>query len=456
MTKTAAPLFLLCLALLSCGKEEPPADESLPLDLREFPWSTMVLGCGVPLNFATDKPLSSFEALESAGCDTVKFSKERHRDKWEELERLGECSDDGGEIDYRAIFRDGASGRIVLGIGREGRVIRLEDGRRCSVSERNVLDVCRIYNELFETPESQVFCPVPAWFHQKTAADSGSSALAWRESDWAWLKGKRAELGDSAVAVYGTDLNALRRGRVDPAWLVEPGSRRALLTPAQVRRFVEPFRETGGCSLQRIPMDYRAFGIDMRGRFVFGIDAHARTIRAGAREYYPISDEKRPLLRLMYEELFPDAAPRAADARCDTVTKAVVDFILREDMKCPSHFENGSDSGCPFDLFRKELRKGSAGCRTRRLAQTLRFLDGYYPELVLPDFTESFLLAAKNREKIVWDEDLCLALWHIFGLCADELIEPLAKAGFTYDALDKRCHYGEPQPTPPPPLVSER
>lgn len=146
---------------------------------------------------------------------------------------------------------------------------------------------------------------------------------------------------------------------------------------------------------------------------------------------------------------------RTAD-ECETVTKAVVDSVIREDMKYHSQFKSSSDSGCPFDLFRKELRKGSAGCRTRRLAQTLRFLDGYYPELVLPDFTESFLLAAKNREKIAWDEDLCLALRHIYWLNTDELIQPLVKAGFTYDALDQRCHFGKPQPTPPPPLVSER
>ena len=142
---------------------------------------------------------------------------------------------------------------------------------------------------------------------------------------------------------------------------------------------------------------------------------------------------------------------RTAD-ECETVAKAVVDSVIREDMKYHSQFKSSSDSGCPFDLFRKELQNGPAWCRARRLAQMLRFLDGEYPELVLPAFTESFLLAAKNREKIVWDEDLCLALWHIFGLCADELIEPLAKAGFTYDSLDRRCHYGEPQPTPPPPI----
>ena len=452
--KHTAFLLFLCMALLSCGKEEPPLDESLPIGEFDELWPGKVLGCGVPLNLETDKPLASFEELKNADCDTLIFSKERHRDKWDELARLGDCSDGGGaEMDYRAIFRESATGKIVLGIGREGRTLQLEDGRKCAVAEENVLDVCRIYNELFGTPESQIFCPRPLWIAGKAAADSGASRLKWRESDWARLKRERAELGESAVAVYGIDLATKFRSRVDPAWLVGPDAgsdvRRTVLTSEQARRFVRLFREAGKCSFQEIPIAYRAFGIDMRGRFVFGIgeSAFELAVHVGKDEYCLIPFGKRTPVWLLYEEIFPSNAPRTAD-ECEVVAKAVVDSILRGDMKYPSHFKNGFEADCPFDLFRKDLRKGPAKCRAHRLAQTFRFLDGEYPELILPAFTESFLLAARGHEKIAWDEDLCLALRHIYWLNTDELIQPLVKAGFTYDALDQRCHFGKPKPTP--------
>lgn len=302
-----ATLFA-ALALLSCGKEEPPLDESLPIGEFDELWPGKVLGCGVPLNLATDKPLSSFEELKNADCDTLIFSKERHRDKWDELARLGDCSDGGGaEMDYRAVFRENATDKIVLGIGREGRVLQLEDGRKCAVAERNVLGVCRIYNELFGTPESQIFCPRPFWIAGKAAADSGASRLKWRESAWARLKRERAELGDSAVAVYGLGLYTATRIPIRATVLVNrSGDGEVFLTPGQASKTVERLRALGTCSHKAMPIDYRAVAIDLKGRFVFGIGGAGTDIRIGEDEFCQVPDEKLPLVQQLYEEIFPN------------------------------------------------------------------------------------------------------------------------------------------------------
>ena len=460
-----ATLFA-ALALLSCGKEEPPLDESLPIDEHDGLWSGMVLGCGVPLNLATDKPLSSFEELKNADCDTVKLSKERHRDKWDELARLGDCSDGGEtEMDYRAIFRESATGKIVLGIGREGRTLQLEDGRRCAVAELGVLGVCQLYNELFGTPESQIFCPYPAWIPGKAALDSGASRLIWRASDWPRLKRERAELGDSAVVVYGIDL-ATRFGRINPAWLVGPDAgpdvRRTVLTSEQARRFVRLLREVGKCSPQKVPIAYRAFGIDMRGRFVFGIGASAfeLAIHVDRDEYCLVPFGRRTSVRQLYEEIFPSNAPRTADARCETVTRAVVDSVIQEDDEYWRKNESTPREelvlyGDPINQFLLHLQNNAPECAVRQLAQAL-FLFDAYGEMVFPFFAKSFLRAVESRAKIVWDDDLCGALEDIYvWYKADELIQPLVKAGFTYEALDKRCHFGEPQPTPQPTIKNK-
>ena len=306
-----ASLFA-ALALLSCGKEEPPLDESLPIGEFDELWPGKVLGCGVPLNRETDKPLASFEELKNADCDTLIFSKERHRDKWDELARLGDCSDGGGaEMDYRAIFRESATGKIVLGIGREGRTLQLEDGRKCAVAEENVLDVCRIYNELFGTPESRLYCPVPLFYECHKVRD-----FRWRsESDYAGIKQLRRTSGDSAIKVYGIHLNTFctwHSLEVDD--LVDSRGWPAVLSPAQVRDIVarlraagtcRHWRSAGACRSWKTRIDYRVVAVDARGRLVFGLGPFGRRVRIGEDEFCRVPEENLPLVRQLYEEIFP-------------------------------------------------------------------------------------------------------------------------------------------------------
>lgn len=315
-----ATLFA-ALALLSCGKEEPPVDESLPLDLREFPWSTMVLGCGVPLNFATDKPLSSFAALESAGCDTVNISMERHRGKWEELERLGECSDGGDEpVDWRALFLD-RTGRIALGFGREGRVVQLENGRRCAIPEQNVLGVCLIYNALFGTSESHLFCTLPwserdwlRWRGMRRRTSGSLSWWNWQHSGWQELKETRRQFGDSAVTVFYIDLRALcvlYRHNVNHLvnrhyWQGRqpcPRGYQIVLSRSEADGFVERLRKAGAPAEKKWPIDYRVVAVDTRGQFVFGMGPLGWRVRIGESEYLDVPDENLPIVHEVYDEI---------------------------------------------------------------------------------------------------------------------------------------------------------
>ena len=132
--------------------------------------------------------------------------------------------------------------------------------------------------------------------------------------------------------------------------------------------------------------------------------------------------------------------------RCDVVTKTVVDSVIQEDDEYWRKNENTPRKelvlyGDPINQFLLHLQNNGPECAVRQLARAL-FLFDAYGEMVLPFLVKSFLLAVRNRVEIVWDDDLCGALEGIYELKADELIQPLAKEGFTYDVVSKRCLFG--------------
>ena len=130
--------------------------------------------------------------------------------------------------------------------------------------------------------------------------------------------------------------------------------------------------------------------------------------------------------------------------RCDVVTKTVVDSVIQEDDEYWRKNESTPREelvlyGDPINQFLLHLQNNAPECAVRQLAQAL-FLFDAYGEMVFPFFVKSFLRAVESRAKIVWDDDLCGALEDIYvWYKADELIQPLAKAGLTYDVVSKRC-----------------
>ena len=153
-------------------------------------------------------------------------------------------------------------------------------------------------------------------------------------------------------------------------------------------------------------------------------------------------------LRLLVVLLVLCSCPALSKARenanhgakqCNEITRTVVDSVIRADMKYHSQNDNQPHSDCPFGRFLSHLQKCDGRRGPQQFARFIRFLDGEYPEMVLPLLVESLLRATKEKETIVWDDDLCWALEGIYDLQAEELIQPLAEAGFTYDVVSKRC-----------------
>ena len=283
---TEIPVFLILIFLSSCGDDSAQLKRAKSFDLDYAPRQEMIVGCGLPLDLKEKRRLSLAD-LKNEDCVRVRHTMFRNRDSWKELTKLGECSNcKNDDIDYRGAFVDG-KGDVMLGFGYLGRML-LKNGKCCSVSAQEAVAVCRIYNELFETSESRLLCPLPL-----------------HTGDWMGIVEAREMYGDSVVKVYGMGLNVATRVRLQAAMLVRPRNDTAFLMPEQVSNVIKRLKELGACTRNVMPnIDYRVVAIDLSGRVVFGIGAAGMEIRIGNDEYCEISPENILHVQHLYYEMF--------------------------------------------------------------------------------------------------------------------------------------------------------
>lgn len=155
------------------------------------------------------------------------------------------------------------------------------------------------------------------------------------------------------------------------------------------------------------------------------------------RELDELHPMKRKLKRAM-DAAAPLNSIKNDDKDCAKISKAMVDSVHRADMEWrQSHVDAYVEFG-PLGDFLLQLQMSPSECAIQQLSQTFGFL-GAARGRAVPALVASVLHAAKNGKNIIWNSDLCGALEGIYDLKADELIRPLAEAGFTYDVVSKRC-----------------